>query len=80
MTEKPARILFHEYGTQLRMENDDSLVLNVLCGTVAQYGIAFRLNNDERAQYKREGDIFIQELAKRVQQDPKRFQSRGWTC
>ena len=82
-TPKPTplpRVLFHEYGMQLRLEADDRLVLNVLCGRIAQYGVEFELNADERRQYGNDGDEFVKRLSLEVQNDPTRFGARGTFC
>ena len=50
------RILFHEYGTQLRVAADDALILNVLCGRVGEFGVEFPLNEQEREEYRRCGE------------------------
>lgn len=71
--------LFGEYGTSLRLEGND-LVLNVLCGTVGQFGVEIVLNEAEREKYKREGDSFIVELANLVLRDPNAYRSRGRFC
>lgn len=72
-------ILFHEYGTQLRLEGND-LILDVLCGRVGQFGVEFVLNDSERERYRREGDSFVKELADLVLQDPNAYGSRGRFC
>lgn len=74
------RILFAEYGTELRLEDDDRLVLNVLCGRVGQWGVEFALNEPEISAYKRSGDSFVKELAERVRQNPKYYGQRGKSC
>jgi hypothetical protein len=74
------KILFHEYGTQLRLEEDDSLVLNVLCGRVFEYGVEFALNESERERYKADGDTFVKDLARRVLHDPESYAERGKKC
>ena len=74
------RVLFHEYGTQLRAAADDSLILNVLCGRVGGFGVEFALDDFEREQYRRRGDEYIKELARTVQRDWQFFAARGRTC
>lgn len=74
------RILFHEYGTELRLCSDDSLLLNVLCGRVGQFGVEFPLNSSEREAYRQRGDEYIKELSHQVQRDYKPFAQRGRTC
>jgi len=80
MQQQPGRILFHEYGTQLRVASDDALILNVLCGRVGQFGVEFPLNAHEREEYRRRGDAFIQELAGMVRRDSDPYAARGRTC
>jgi hypothetical protein len=79
-TERPGQVLFHEYGTQLRLNEQDKLILDVLCGRVGQYGVEFELNEFEREKYKTLGDTFIMDLAKKVQYDPKPYGERGRFC
>jgi DNA-binding transcriptional LysR family regulator len=74
------RILFHEYGTQLRVAADDSLILNVLCGRVAQFGVEFPLNDQEHEEYSRRADAFIRELSAAVRANWESYAARGRTC
>jgi hypothetical protein len=74
------RILFHEYGLQLRLGEDDRLMLNVLCGRVGGYGVEFPLNDGERENYRCEGDCYLQELGREVRNNPKSFIDRGRQC
>jgi len=74
------RILFHEYGTHLRVAADDSLILNVLCGRVGEFGVEFALNGKERDEYRRRGDAFIKDLSRLVQQGWQPFAARGREC
>ncbi len=73
-------ILFHEYGTQLRLGDEDTLILNVMCGRILQYGVEFALNDSEREAYKRQGDPYIKSLAEKVRGGPQAFVPRGRTC
>jgi hypothetical protein len=68
---------FAEYGTQLRIEDDDRLVLNVLYGTIGLYGVDFTLKTTETKGHRRSGDAFTKELAIKVLPDPKKFRSRN---
>jgi len=79
-TERPGKVLFHEYGTQLRLNEQDKLVLDVLCGRVSEFGVKFELNEFEREKYKTLGDTFIMDLAKKVRYDPKPYGERGRSC
>jgi hypothetical protein len=74
------RILFHEYGTELRLGEGDALILNVLCGRIAEFGVEFPLNEQERDAYRRRGDAYIQELSRLVQGDWQPYAARGRTC
>lgn len=71
--------VYHEYGTELRLEGD-KLVLDVLCGGVGQFGVELVLNELERERYRREGDSFIKVLADAVRRDPNAYRSRARFC
>jgi hypothetical protein len=73
-------VIYHEYGLQLRVEDDDSLVLNVLCGRVGQFGVEFALDAYERKLYKTEGDVFIRRLGGYVREFPGTYIARGKSC
>jgi hypothetical protein len=70
-------VLYEEYGVQLRLEDDDRLVLDVLCGRIGQYGVEFELNDVEYKQYKLRGDHFIRELIEFVRREPQYYIKRG---
>lgn len=76
---KMHRVLFDQYGTTLWLTERDELYLNVLCGRVGQYGVEFRLNEAERAEYRRRGDAYIRELDEAVQREPAIYAARGRT-
>ncbi|MFN7736106.1 MAG: hypothetical protein ACK5O8_08300 [Pirellula sp.] len=73
-------VLFHEYGTQLRVLSDDTMILNVLCGRIMQYGVEFPLSDHERQQYKLQGDDYLRTLAARVLNSPDTYALRGRKC
>lgn len=73
-------IIFHEYGLQLRLEGDDQLVLNVLCGRIGEYGVEFPLSESEREGYKLGGDAYLKSLAAEVRERPEMFAIRGRSC
>ena len=77
--ETTPKILFQQYGTQLRLENDE-LVLNVLCGSIGQFGVEFALDAVEREAYKIRGDDYIKELDALVKEAPKSYGKRGRFC
>lgn len=74
------RVLFEEYGTQLVEAAGGRLVLNVLCGGIAQFGVEFTLNDEEAAAYRAQGDAYVQNLAYRVTRSPESFAARGRYC
>ncbi len=73
-------VLFREYGVELRATPTGSLVLNVLCGRVGQFGVEFPLNHDERIEYQNRGNAFIEELSRTVQANSEPFVQRGRAC
>lgn len=75
-----SRILFHEYGTELRLEPDDSLILNVLCGRIGEFGVEFALNDQERHGYNQDGDAFLKNLSREVRREWKPYVARARSC
>jgi hypothetical protein len=71
------RVLFQQYGTQLRLEDDDQIVLSVMCGRTFAYDVEFVLSSDEYKAYKLRGDEFIKELSNEVFREPNRYVKRG---
>jgi hypothetical protein len=72
-----AEVLFHEYGAQLRRTHHGDYVLNILCGTTAQYGVEIVLTPEELARYRRDdGDVFIHNLGEDVYDNPDSFNER----
>ena len=57
------RVVFHEYGAQLRLAPDDSLILNVLCGRIGEFGVEFTLDTEELDEYRNRGDEFVNQAA-----------------
>src|SRR5262249_25700941 len=70
-------ILFDTYGVRLRIGENDSLIMDVMCGGVGSYMVAFPLNADEYERYKREGDSFLKEMEVKVRSNPRPFIKRG---
>jgi hypothetical protein len=69
-----AEVLYHEYGAQLRLTHEGDFVLDVLCGTIAQYGVEIVLTPEQIARYRRDdGEIFIHNLGEDVYHDPQIF-------
>ena len=71
------RVLFHEYGLELREGENDSLILSVLCGGIGEYDVEFTLNHQERAEYDRDGEFFLHKIAADVRHSPSDFINRG---
>lgn len=53
------------------------LVLHVLCGGVGLYEVVVVLNEDERREFERRGEAFLDTLAKDVQRDPRQYSDRS---
>ena len=55
------------------------LVLSVNCGTIASYDVNLELDFEEREQYMAAGRLYLENLARRVVDDPRRFWKRSVT-
>jgi hypothetical protein len=69
-------VLYHEYGTQLRVESDGRYILNVLCGRVAEYAVEVALTPEEVQRYRLDGDSFVHDLGEFIHDAPEKFESR----
>lgn len=49
----------------------------MVCGTVSLYDVNVELNENEIKQYRTTGPVFITELTRTVQCEPKMFASRA---
>lgn len=60
------------------LEKDDNgdLIFEVVCGTVAIYTIAFRLNDEEVKGWESEGERFLRHLSYDVRDHPNNFMNR----
>jgi hypothetical protein len=52
------------------------LILSVLCGTVGLFEIDIILNQDETTQYNKDGEAFIEQLAKQIRDNPHAWSER----
>ena len=53
------------------------LVLSVNCGTIASYDVNLELDFDEREEYMAAGRVYLENLARRVVDNPRRFWTRN---
>jgi hypothetical protein len=60
----------------LEQDLEGCYFFEVVCGTVAIYTIAFKLNDDEIAAWKKEGEIALRHLAYKVRDYPKEYMKR----
>ena len=58
-------------------ERDISYILQVMCGSVAMYEITIMLDPNEEIRYKKEGESFIDNLAKDIQTYPSKYTKRN---
>lgn len=56
--------------------SEDTLIMSVLCGSVALYTLNIELNELEKKKFNRSGESFINDFAKDVRETPSIFMSR----
>lgn len=49
------QVVAEESGYWMLIEHEGALLLSVLCGGIAMYGIDFKLSETERASYEAQG-------------------------
>lgn len=54
-------------------ENQNDLILSVVCGNVLMYDIEIKLNNEQKTKYLNEGESFLNTLAEQVRYNPEKF-------
>ena len=61
----------------LHEDDADKLYFTVTCGGVAMFNVKIELTKDERTCFEREGDTYLDTLARRIQKDSEAFESRA---
>lgn len=54
-------------------KNDDELVLSVVCGTVLLYDVEIKLTEEQKDQFKKEGQKYIDILAEQIRFSPEKY-------
>jgi hypothetical protein len=80
MTEK--ELFVDNEGWYSLLEDENGLLLAVMCGGIAMYEMKIRLTAEEFASYRELGKSYLDELARSVAYSPDRFRDRSietWT-
>jgi hypothetical protein len=70
------RVLAEEAWSWMLFGDGSDLYLSVLCGSVAQYAVDFRLSLAESEQFHHRGASYIADLAGSVRSGPGSFRER----
>ena len=57
-------------------EDDENLLLSVVCGSIGLFDRNISLNAVEKKSYLKEGIIYIEKLAVLIRKDPKKYEFR----
>ena len=77
---KKPKVIYERGGSHLLLDDGaGGLTLEIAVGTVAQYMVRLELNAEELAQYKKDGNAFIDTLAGQVSYDEPKFRKQGRT-
>lgn len=68
--------ILEERWNYILIDDNGKLLLSVICGTVGLYDTNVYLNESELADYYREGEKYIKELAARIRYSPKSYNDR----
>ena len=58
-------------------ENNEFYFLCVVCGGVAMFEINIKLTQDEKTEYEKSGESFIDNLARDIQNYPSKYAERN---
>lgn len=50
--------------------HENELILSVLCGTVAHYDVEVKLDKEQKAEFKLQGEAFLDNLAQQIRENP----------
>lgn len=61
---------------RLEKDEQDNLILSVLCGGIAMYEAKLCLNSEEKERYQQEGAEFIEEMAFDISNGSSEYKER----
>ncbi len=77
---KKPKVIFERQGSHLLLDDGKGgLLLEIAVGTISQYMVRMVLTAAEAAQFKAEGEGFIDKLAGQVVYDEPKFRKAGRT-
>lgn len=59
------------------IEKDETLYLNVLCGSSAMFELKIQLNENELKAFLEKGEVYINSLVKKIQNSPSEYTKRA---
>jgi hypothetical protein len=57
-------------------EDDAGYILSAMCGGIGMYEVKVRLNSDEAASYRTEGEGYVEALAYDLGREPNKYRCR----
>lgn len=73
---EPVVVIAERRWAWMLYEDDGRLVLCVVCGSVALYELAIELRADEVESYRAGGDAAVDQLARQVSDEPRKYWTR----
>ena len=69
-------IIKKDWEYTLYQDNEDNLILVVLCGSVALYEVSIQLNEDEKLKFEESRTEFLEELAEDIRTNTSKYEHR----
>ncbi len=60
----------------LYQTGDNNIIFSVLCGSIAMDLVNFQLNKEERLEFEKKGQSFLEVLAEEIRQSADSYKSR----
>jgi len=57
-------------------KKNNQYFLEVICGSVALFEIKIQLNEEEISNYLEKGEVYIEEMARTIQENPSKWKER----
>jgi hypothetical protein len=79
VAKKPKVIYESDKMYRLLEDREQGLILEVVCGTAAQYAVRMALNDSEKEQYAKGRVEYLDSLADQVARDEPKYRAQGRT-
>jgi len=70
------KLIDKNWEYSLYQDEDNNLIFSVICGSVGLYNTNIQLNEEEKAEFEKQGQSFLDILAEDIKQNESKYNSR----